>query len=455
MATLAALASLPPTAVPSEVPAEAATPIATLAALASLPPTAVPSALPSASGGEIPGPSGGEIPSASGAVVVPTSDPVDPTAAPPSHRQRTRETSLKVGTQRRLQAILDRTISKGRVAGVQVAVRLPGGQTWLGHAGQAEFEPIRRPIEDDTVFAIASVSKTFIAALILQLAEEGKLELDVPFGRYFRDAPRKDSATIRQLLSHTSGIYDYFANPRYLFRYSRAWLRTAPQPGLLAREHAWTYDEIMGLVKNAYCRPGTCYHYSNTNYIILGRIAEAVGGAPLDRQLRQRFFRPLGLDDTYYQPADVPPADAAHGHWPAGNGYVDHTRDDPLRPFTAAVTAAGAAGAIASTARDLSVWADALYGGKVLSSHSLAEMTRILAPGDYGLGTDVAAFDGRRAYGHRGGLRGFESSMWYFPDAGVSIALLSNQGNWFNTTRAGSTDVPTLKLVKAVLGRAR
>jgi D-alanyl-D-alanine carboxypeptidase len=361
---------------------------------------------------------------------------------------------LDEATQRRLQAILDRTTGKQRVAGVQAAVRTADGELWLGDSGSAEFQPVPRPIEDDTVFAIASVSKTFIAALILQLAEEGKLDLDVSFGRYFRDAPRKDSATVRQLLSHTSGIYDYFANPRYLLRFSRAWLRTTPQPGLLSREHAWTYDEIMGLVKSAYCRPGTCYHYSNTNYVILGRIAEAVGRAPLDRQLRQRFFRPLGMDDTYYQPADVPPPDAAHGYWPSGGGYVDHTREDRLRPFTAAVTAAGAAGAIASTARDLSVWAAALYGGVVLSEHSLAEMTTMLPPGDYGLGTDVAVFAGHQGFGHRGGLRGFEASMWYFPDTGVSIALLSNQGNWYTTTRLASTDALMLQLVKAVMGPA-
>ena len=70
------------------------------------------------------------------------------------------------------------------------------------------------------------------------------------------------------------------------------------RPGLLSREHAWTYDEIMDLVKTGYCKPGACYHYSNTNYVILGRIAEAVGGAPLHEQLRQRFFEPLGMTDT-------------------------------------------------------------------------------------------------------------------------------------------------------------
>jgi CubicO group peptidase (beta-lactamase class C family) len=202
----------------------------------------------------------------------------------------------------------------------------------------------------------------------------------------------------------------------------------------------------MGLVKSGYCKPGRCYHYSNTNYVILGRIAEAVGGAPLHKQLRKRFFGPLGLDDTYYQPAEVPPLDAAHGHWDNGASYADHTRDARVLPFTAALTVADAAGSIASTAADLAVWAEALYGGRVLTPASTRQMTTMLSPGFYGLGTDVAVFAGHRAYGHRGGLRGFESSMWYFPEAGVSIVLLSNQGNWL-------TDVPMLKLVRAVLGQ--
>ena len=105
------------------------------------------------------------------------------------------------------------------------------------------------------------------------------------------------------------------------------------------------------------------------------------------------------------------------------------------------------AGAIASTAEDLSIWADALYGGKVLSNRSLRQMTDILPDGTYGLGTDLAFFAGHRAYGHRGGLRGYESSMWHFPTSGASVVLLSNQGNW-------ATDAPMLRIVKAVLGEA-
>lgn len=351
-----------------------------------------------------------------------------------------------MATQRRLTRILRDMVKKKDVTGLQVAVRLPSGETWIGTDGNAEFAP-PRPLEEDTIFAIASVSKTFIAALILQLAEEGKLSIDDFVADYVPDAPKARIATIRELLSHTSGIYDYFSNPKYIAA-SGAWARQRPASGLQDREHHWTYDEILDLVKKGYCEPGTCYRYSNTNYVILGKLAEVVGGAPLHRQLRERFFEPLGLSDTYYQPAEKPPLDAAHGSWRNLDGTRnDHTRDSRVIPFIGAVTAAGAAGAIASTARDLTVWASALYGGDVLTKRSLQEMTTILPMGLYGLGTDVAMFGGHRAYGHRGGLRGYEASMWYFPTSGVSVALLSNQGNWV-------TDAPMERIVKAVLGKA-
>lgn len=351
---------------------------------------------------------------------------------------------LNKATRRKLATILANTVRNKDVAGLQAAVRLPSGETWLGTAGNAEFLP-DRAMEHDTSMAIASITKTFIAALILQLAEEGAIDLDVPFGRYFTDAPRSKTATTRHLLSHTSGIYNYFENPRY-GKATNAWLQSAPT-GLNSREHRWTYDEIMDLVKAGYCKPGTCYHYSNTNFVILGQIAEAAGGKPLHKQLRERFFKPLGMAHTVFQPEERPRGEAAHGHWLVGAGYADHTRGSRFVPFMAAASVADAAGAIASTAGDLAIWADALYGGKVLSDESLQQMTTFRSSGTYGLGTDVAVFAGNRGHGHRGGLRGFESSMWHFPADGVTIVLLSNRGNWI-------TDVPMEKLVKAVLGKA-
>ncbi len=377
-------------------------------------------------------------------VTVVVEDSPAPAASEPAS-PRADGTGLERKTVAKLQRILDNQVANKDVAGLQAAVRLPSGELWVGTAGNAEFGP-DRPIEQDTQFAIASVTKTFTAALILQLAEEGLIDLDAPFGTYFRDAPRKDKVTIRQLLSHTSGIYNYWSGKRYA-AISRAWWETPGAGGLKARNHRWTYKEMMDLVKSGDFKPGEDYEYSNTNFLILGQVAEAVTGEPLHKQLSERFFKPLGLDDTVYQPEQKPRADAAHGHWAWPGGHTDHTKDSPYVPFMAAASIADAAGAMASTAGDLATWAGALYGGDVLSEEMLDQMIDFQRPGWYGLGADVGVFAGHRAYGHRGGIRGYESSMWYFPHSGVSIVLLSNQGNW-------ATDPVMHKLAKAVLGEA-
>ncbi len=379
----------------------------------------------------------------------PTASPVltsSPTLeAEPALEDATEEPTLDERTTAKLQRILDNQVANKDVAGLQAAVRLPSGKTWLGSAGNAEFSP-DRALDDDDQMAIASVTKTFMAALILQLAEEGKIDLDATFGTYFRDAPRKDTVTVRQLLSHTSGIYNYWSNPRY-GEITKAWWQNPAAGGDKARSKRWTYEEMMELVRSGEFKPGKDYGYSNTNYLILRMVAEAVEGKPIHRQLKERFFEPLGLDDTIYQPAQKPRADAAHGHWEWSGNHNDHTKASRYIPFMAAASIADGAGAMASTARDLSAWASALYGGEVLSDGSLAEMTTFLAPGYYGLGAYPKVYAGNRGVGHRGGIRGYESTMFHFPESGVTIVLLSNQGNW-------GVDAPMEKLVKAVLGQA-
>jgi len=434
LAVLALSALVSCTTVASTTPETRAPQLTTVAA------AATPSALPRPSVEATPSPAPTAAPTAAPASPVVTPSPAAEVTPSPEAAGPT----LDEQTVAKLQKILDNQVKNKDVAGLQAAVRLPSGEMWLGTAGVAEYSP-DRALDDDDQLAIASVTKTFVAALILQLAEEGKIDLDAPFGRYFRDAPRKDRVTVRQLLSHTSGIYNYWANPRY-GETTRAWWESPNAGGLKARTHRWTYEEMMDLVKSGEFKPGKDYQYSNTNYLILGKVAEAVEGMPLHKQLRQRFFRPLGLDDTIYQPAQKPRADAAHGHWAWPGGHTDHTRDSRYVPFMAAASIADAAGAMASNARDLAEWSAALYGGEVLSDEMLAEMTTFRRPGNYGLGAYPAAYSGHLGIGHRGGIRGYESSMFYFPRTGVSVVLLSNQGNW-------AMDEPMRKLVRTVLGR--
>ena len=402
----------PTTVLPTAIPP--ATPRPTAVPTARLPEAPAPEPAMTDDAAAIAGPSAAPLPTLPAAAPFRRSSDFDPRLA------------------RKLKRIVNQVRRKASVPGLSVAVRMPSGATWTGVSGSAELTP-RRAVTRDTVFAVGSITKTFVAALILQLAEEGRLDLDDTLDRFIPDAPKAPNVTIRQLLSHRSGIYNYFESARY------------NRQVFADPSRRWTYEDIMGLVRRGYCKAGDCFHYSNTNYVLLGRVAEVITGEPLHVVLRERFFEPFGLRRTFYQPDEAIPADAAHGHWRIAAGFIDHTGSSDVIPFMSAASVAGAAGAIASTAEDLARWAAALYGGEVLSRASLAEMMAFQPPLGYGLGSRVSIFDGHRAVGHGGSLRGFESVMWYFPQDGVSIVLTSNRGLWL-------LDPPMRRLVKAVLG---
>ncbi|CAN5858820.1 hypothetical protein BH23CHL8_BH23CHL8_18730 [soil metagenome] len=426
-------------AAPSQVPASIATPDPTPGPAPTPPPdptpTPIPTLDPTPTPTPDPTPAATPVPTAEA-----TSAPVPAASASPSAAVPilpaagtfTRSGGFDARLARELKRIVNQVRRNTPVPGLSVAVRMPSGATWTGVSGSAELTP-RRAVTGQTVFAVASITKTFVAALVLQLAEEGRLDLDDTLDRFIPDAPKASNVTLRQLLSHRSGIYNYFESPRY------------NRQVFTDTERRWTYEDIMALVRRGYCKAGECFHYSNTNYVLLGRVAEVVTERPLHKVLRARFFEPLGMKRTFYQPDDATPADAAHGHWRSATGFIDHTGGAEVIPFMSAASVAGPAGAIASTPEDLVRWAAALYGGEVLSPASLAEMMEFQPPLGYGLGTRIAIFDGHRAVGHGGSLRGFESVMWYFPGSRVAIAVTSNRGLWL-------LDPPMRRLVKAVLG---
>lgn len=344
----------------------------------------------------------------------PTSTP-SPSSVPPT--QLPVPTTIDPPLGAALQAIVDEAVERIPTPGISVAIRLPSGELWTGVAGQASITPAR-PITTETVFGIASITKTFVTALIMQLAEEGALTLDDRLALYLPDFPRAARVSLRHLLSHTSGIYDYFTNPRYV---NEVYADTS---------RAWTFDEILDFVGAPYCDPGSCYHYSNTNFVLLGRVAEIAGGKPLHTLIRKRLLDPLGLTDTVFQPYEQTPLDHAHGHLISGTGYVDHTGMSRIVPHRSAVTVAWAAGAMASNPSDLARWADALYGGEVVSADALAQMIDFQPPDGYGLGTRSTVFSGRLAAGHLGGIRGFESAMWHFMAEDVTIVVCTNRGRY-------------------------
>lgn len=333
-----------------------------------------------------------------------------------------------------LERIIERSPERIPAPGLTIAVRFPDGRIWSGAAGARRLSP-ERPMEPGTVFAIASITKTFVAARVLQLVEEGRVDLDERVARYLPGMPAARPVTVRQLLAHRSGIADYFVSDGYL------------ESVFDDRDRAWTAEEILAWVGDPVCAPDACFHYSNSNFVILGLLIEEVTGRPLAKEIRQSLLAPAGLGGILFQPDDPTPRDAARGHlWAGGRSFYDQSGSSAVVPHRSAVTAAWAAGAMAASAPDLARWAALLYGGELLSAGSRAAMMDARDGDGYGLGTRVDRFADRRAVGHLGGIRGYVLAMWYFPESGISIVVLVNRG-------IASTE-PTVKLVaKAVFER--
>jgi D-alanyl-D-alanine carboxypeptidase len=307
-----------------------------------------------------------------------------------------------------------------RIPGLSATIVFPDGSRWDVASGYADLDR-ERLAATDTTFVTGSITKTFVAAAAMQLKEEGLLSLDDPLSDSVPDYPNGQNITLRQLLSHTSGLYDYFQHPEYN-------LRVFNDPA-----HEWTPQEILSaFVLEPYFAPGTDYHYSNTNFLLAGLVVQHAAGKPLPDVLRERFFEPLGLDDTWSQAAGPPPTAGSLGYLVQKRGTVGLDDGTTYRPTKAAATVAWGAGDIVSTATDLADWARALYGGSLLSPESLALMedyTFAPASGQtYGLGTRTRLFGQYRMFGHTGSLRGFDAAMWHFADMDLTIAVLTNRG---------------------------
>jgi D-alanyl-D-alanine carboxypeptidase len=345
-----------------------------------------------------------------------------------------------------LQARLDQLRERYGVPGVSVTILFPDGSSWLGASGLADVEATT-PVTPSTTFAIASVSKTFTAALAIALAQEGAIDLDQPVRTYLPELKINAAITVRQLLDHTSGLRDYFFHPAI----DRVLLRDP--------DKRWTTADALRYVGKSYFKPGAGWHYSNTNYLVLGMLVERVGEGPLADQIRTRFLEPLGLQHTWYQPTEAAKGEIAHGYRFTSAGKdapaIDLSDGSPFMPFTSVVTAAAGAGGIAGNSSDLARWAQALYAGGVLSPESVdaivgdVSRTQPYKPRvPYGLGVQRLDIDGAPSLGHSGRLLGFRSAMRWLPDDDIAIAVLTNQSR----TDPGVFVQALLKIARAGAG---
>jgi D-alanyl-D-alanine carboxypeptidase len=315
----------------------------------------------------------------------------------------------------RLQSIIDRAQANRPIVGLGAVVTLPDGSGWESGSGWTSSDQ-SAPFTAQTPTVIGSITKTFVAALILQLVEQGQLGLDDSLSHWFPSYRFAKRVKIRHLLSHTSGIKDYFLHSSYA-------------PLVYGRpEHLWTTDEILTLVRpRLRFAPGSRWSYSNSNYVFLGLIAERVTGQSLATMLRTRFWEPLGMGDTYFQGADDLPADGAQGYLRRKEAWVGLSDGSGYRPNTSAATVAWGAGNVLSSAADISTWTRALYGGEVVSTQSLTLMTTFNSSG-YGMGTQLFSIDGAAAWGHTGSLRGYTAITWHLGDPGITVTVMANRG---------------------------
>ena len=334
---------------------------------------------------------------------------------------------MDAATAKALQAAVEAIRKKGNLPGLSVAVVFADGSEWSGQTGVGVLAP-KAPLTADTLFSVGSITKTFTGALALRLAERGVIGLDDPLSKYLPDYPNGAKITLRELLDHTSGIADIF-DP-------------GPYKSIGANRSAtWTAEKTLALIGKPYFAPGAGYHYSTTNYVILGQVLEAATGQTMAAMVRSEFLTPLRLSHTYLQWEESPEGTLAHGYLGPVGSPKDVSTGQSMLPFVSVATASGAGGGIASTASDLAAWGAALYGGELLDAASMAAMTDFSATArfkphlPYGLALEKLTIGGHVAFGHRGHLDGFWSTLAYFPDTKITVALLTN-ADWPDPLRA-------------------
>lgn len=309
-----------------------------------------------------------------------------------------------------LKSLTQQLVAVGAVGAIGVARH--GQDLTQAAAGTANLAT-GQPMRPGDRYRAGSITKTFVAVVVLQLAGEGRLRLDDTIDRWLPGlVPGGSKITIRELLNHTSGLQDYFNDPTFDSQVLAGQRFTPAQ--LIAIANA------LGPV----FPPGTSWAYSNTDYVLLGLIVEKATGHSLPAELARRIFEPLHLDHTSF-PIDQTSISGDHAH-----GYVDLPGSPPL-DITNRVSpsVAWAAGALVSTAADITSFYRALFNGRLLRPDLLAAMTTTVPTNigiDYGLGVFSIALPCGTAFGHNGIFFGYDNIALTSPDGHHQVEFMIN-----------------------------
>jgi D-alanyl-D-alanine carboxypeptidase len=331
----------------------------------------------------------------------------EPTPSPAESAKETNSLPLEVS--KKIDEAATKMLSESGVPSASIAVVKDGILTYTKAYGLADIAS-HRPATTSMIYSVGSISKQFTAASILLLAEEGKLSLDDPVGRWLPDLTRANEVTVRQVLSMTSGYQDF-------------WPQDYVMPSMM--KPAFPEEILKGWAQKPLdFEPGTKWQYSNTNYVAAGVIVERLSGMSVLDFLHRRVFDPLGMKSVFDCDSSALPSGAPTRYQRYGLG--------PARP--APKEGQGwlfAAGELAMTPSDLAKWDISMIDQAILKPPSYREMetAELLKNGastQYGLGVGVSLVNGRRVLAHNGEVSGFTAQNSVYPDDRAAVIVFTN-----------------------------
>lgn len=343
-----------------------------------------------------------------------------------------------------LQGYIDQIIENGDSPGMVILIDSPQvryeGSGGYSNLAKKENMPV------DGAFWIGSITKMFTAAVTMQLVEEGMLTLEDPLEMWLPDIskqlPYGDEITIRNLLSHSSGVYNYVNNAAFWGLINQS-IIIDEENGTISSE-CWEVDphfvlETSVFGEEASFRPGHDMEYSNTGYILLGMVIEEATGSQLVDEYHKRVLDPLGMVNTYldcYEPAAV---DRVHGYNVGFKGNTSYDTIDYHVPFAAAD------GGMVSTAPDLATFGRMLFSAQLFENPDTLATMLERQTGNYGLGIFVNQQADIKYWGHTGHAIGYTSLLYYLPDYETLLVIL------FNSDPQDREMIPVMRAARDIL----
>ncbi|MFE5215475.1 MULTISPECIES: serine hydrolase domain-containing protein [unclassified Streptomyces] len=323
--------------------------------------------------------------------------------------------ALTPAVARQLDTSVERVMREANVPGVTVGIWTPGQPDYVRSFGVAD-KASGRKMTPDLFMRIGSETKTFTVTALLQLADQGKVGLDDPIGRYVDGVPNGDRITLRQLAGMRSGLFNYTEDDDFFKALTSDPQRPFTPQQLL--DYAFRHPVLF--------EPGQKFFYSNTNLILLGLVVEKESGQRLGDYFAQHILGPAGMKDTVFPTGSEFPA-------PHAQGYTDQTADGKVAETAGWNPSWGwAAGAMISTLDDLHTWAPTVATGQLpdgrrMISPAMQEQ-RLVTPATPipGAGYGLGIFDVQGWIGHNGSLPGYESLTIYLPSTRTSVVVLLN-----------------------------